>query len=129
MTPIFVFQFVSSFNLRSRVSHDSRWRLESCSQIMDDLQLRNWQEEDENVENNVHSGADPGLGRHVDTLAVHAPVPPRPHVAERLAVAQQRHDEDETKARDEAQQSETHVPEALLGEDPEVEADDRDLGE
>lgn len=130
MTPIFVFQFVSSFSLRSRVSHASPKRLQVWSiGILKDLQLRNWQQEDEDVENNVHSGADPCLCCHVDTFAVHAPIPAGPHVAEWLAVTQQRHNEDEAEARDECQQSETHMPEALLGEDPEIEADNRDLGE
>lgn len=83
-------------------------------------QLRDRQEEDEYVEDDVHGGADPGLCRHVDTLAVHATVPPRPDVAKGLAVTQQRHDKDEAEARDEGQQGEAHVPEALLGEDPEI---------
>lgn len=60
---------------------------------------------------------------------MHAPIPSGPYVAEWLAVTQQRHNEDETEARDECQQGETHMPEALFGEDPEIEADDRDLGE
>ena len=83
-------------------------------------QLGDGQQEDGDIEHDVHGGTDERLRGHVDTCARVPAIPPCPYVTERLAVREQGHDEDHAENADRGQQTEAHPAELCLRKDAEI---------